>query len=246
MAIELTHEHAKSLYDYANRVLGTKDYVYVVRLLERLVEVADPFYTPYAVNQIAQCYSQLGDRERETEALKHITRLPRDQQQLLHPSRVAFAYQRVGDIRAAMELHSEILRLTPHALTSVAAIGELCLLGGNPAGAEAPAAELRESPDPGFQILGRMMGALALALRGMHDLAGRELSWVGEFLISSGNVPSGTWDYGDLNPLIDKTGTNARTFGLLFDVLTNKVSLPRFIEAWRVPAPAVQPKLGTG
>jgi len=238
--------HPKTLYEFANQVHNAKDYVYAVRLFERLVAIEDSFYTPFALNHLAQCYGQLGSREHEAEAFARITRLPKEQQQLLHPSRVAFAFQRVGNLAEAIELHHEILQFTPHAPTSIAAIGELSLLAGNLDDAEAPAAELRESPDPGFQILGRMMGALLLALRGLHESAGKELSWVGEFLISSGNVPSSTWDYGDLKPLVDRTGSNSKIFGLLFDLLTNKTSIPNFIEAWRPPVPAVQPKLGTG
>jgi len=246
MPIEVTHEHAKALYEFANKVQAGQDYVYAVRLLERLAKMEDPFYTPFALNQISQCYSQLGHRDRATEALARITRLSEDQQRLLRPARVAYAYQRVGHFRAAKELHSEILQLTPHAPASVGAIGELCLLEGNPGGAEGPAAELRESPDPGFQVLARIIGAFALALQGKHEAAGKELSWVGEFLVSSGNIPSGTWDYGDLEPLVDKTGSNARVFGLIFDLLTNKSSFPVFIEAWRGSSPAVQPRLGIG
>lgn len=246
MPIEVTHEHAKALYDFANKVQVGKDFVYAVRLLERLAEMGDPYYTPFALSQIAQCYSQLGHRDRATVALARITKLPRDQQRLLHPGRVAYAYQRVGDFRAGRELHSEILELTPHALASVAAIGELCLLEGDPGGAEGPAAELRESPDPGYQVLGRIIGAFALALKGKHEAAEKELSWVGEFLVSSGSVPGGVWDYRDLEPLADKTGSNAKVFGLIFGLLTSKSSFAVFIEAWRGSSAAVQPRLGTG
>jgi tetratricopeptide (TPR) repeat protein len=239
MPAELAHEHVKALYDYAASVQRAQNYVYAVRLLERLVEIADPFYTPFALNQISQCYNQLGRRDLEAEALARITRLPRDQQRLLNPEALALSYQRVGNLRVAREIHSEILALTPHAPASVAALGEIFLLEGKPVDAEPRAAELRERPEPGYQILGRMIGAFAFALRDMHDAAAKELYWVGQFLISTGNVPIGAWDYGDLQPLAAKTGRNARTFNVLLDVLRNKMALPEFIEAWKAAAPAV-------
>ncbi len=238
MPTELTRGHAKVLFDFAVSVKA-RDLVYAVRLFEKLLEIADPFYTPFALNNISECYSQLGQRDLELDALGRIVQLPRDQQQLLHPSSLALAFQRVGNLRAARELHNEILALTPHNPASVAALGEIFLLEGKPADAEPRAVELRERPEPAYQILGRMIGGFALALRGMHDAAAKELYWVGQFLISTGNVPVGAWDYRDLQPLAEKTGRNARTFNVLMDVLSTKMLLPEFIEVWKKEAPAV-------
>jgi tetratricopeptide (TPR) repeat protein len=239
MPVEFTSEYAERLYNHATNMERTGDYVYAIRLLETLVEIADPFFTAFALVRIAQVSKQIGRRDLETEAFRRITRLPHDQQRLVKPAFLAISYQRVGNLRAAREIHNEILELTPRDQASVAALAELFLLEDKPADAEPRAAVLRESPDPGFQILGRMIGAFALALRGMHDAAGRELYWVGQFLISSGNVPTSTWDYGDLQPLTAKTGRNARTFNALIDVLSNKMPLPEFIDAWKTAAPAV-------
>jgi tetratricopeptide (TPR) repeat protein len=239
MPTELTRDHAKALYEFAVSVQRARGFGYAVRLFEKLIEIADPFYTPFALNNISQCYSQLGRRDLELDAMRRIVRLPKDQQELLHPGSLSLAYQRLGNLRAARELHAEILALTPHELASVAALGEILLLEGKPIDAEPLAAELRERPEPAYQILGRMIGGLAFALRGMHDAAAKELYWVGQFLISSGNVPVGAWDYRDLQPVAEKTGRNARTLNVLMDVLNGKIALPEFIEAWKTATPAV-------
>jgi tetratricopeptide (TPR) repeat protein len=238
MPNELTSEYAERLYNHADKMQKTGDYVYAVRLLEKLVEVDDPFFTPFALVRIAQAHRQIGRRDLEENALRRITQLPREQQRLVKPGFLALSYQRVGNLGAARELHGEILELTPHDPESVAALAELFLLEGKPIDAEPRAAELRGRAEPNYQILGRMVGAFVLAFRGMHEAAGRELYWVGQFLISSGNVPVGLWDYSELQVLAEKTGRNARTFNVLMDVLNGKMALPEFIEIWKEVAPA--------
>jgi tetratricopeptide (TPR) repeat protein len=237
MPNELTHENAKTLYEYGISVQRAQNFVYAIRLFEILVEIADPFYTPFALNLISQCYNQLGRRDLEMKSFTRITQLPPDQQRLLNPVSLALSYQRVGNLKVARELHSEILELTPHDPASVAALSEILLLEGKPIDAEQRAKELRERPEPGYQILGRMIVAFALAIRDMHDAAAKELYWVGQFLISTGNVPVGSWDYSDLQPVAQKTGRNARTFNLLLEVLSSRLPLTEFIEEWKTVAP---------
>jgi tetratricopeptide (TPR) repeat protein len=239
MTIELTKEHADALYNHATNMEKARDYVYAIRLLERLVEIDDPFYTPFALVRIAQNYKQIGRLDLEAEAFTRITRLPPEQQRLVKPGLLALCYQRVGNLGAARKIHGEILVLTPHDPGSVAALAELFVLEGNPVEAERHATELRESPEPAYQILGRLIAAFVLAFRDMHDAAGKELYWVGQFLISSGNVPLGTWDYGDLQPLTAKTGRNAKAFNTILDVLNGNMALPEFIEQWKTSVPSV-------
>lgn len=113
---------------------------------------------------------------------------------MLKPSWVGTCYQRLGDFKAARAMFGEILNLTPQGPAVIGAFAEVSLLEGNLDEAEARAGDLRERAEPGYQVLGRIIGAFALALRGGHDQAARELSWVGQFLISSGSVPAAVWD----------------------------------------------------
>src|SRR5882762_10881889 len=128
MPIEFTSEYAERLYKHADNMQKTGDYVYAIRLLEKLVEVADAFFTPFALVRVAQAYKQIGRRDLETEAFIRITRLPHDQQRLVKPTFLAYSYQRVGNFRAAREIHSEILELAPRDMASIAALAELTLL----------------------------------------------------------------------------------------------------------------------
>lgn len=238
MPNELTREYAKELYELAINAQRGNNHVHAIRILERLEETGDPFYTPFALALIAQSYNTLGQRDLQTEVFKRVTKLPKEQQLLLHPGWIALCYQKLGDLKTAKEIHEEVLKLTPHDPNTHAALAEISLLQGNLDEAENWAKKLRERAEPHFQILGRIIGAFALALRNKHDESARELLWVGQFLISTGNIPTGQWDYSDLQPTVAKLGANSPAAALLQDVLSGRKTLPEFIEAWKNIAPA--------
>jgi hypothetical protein len=232
MAHALTFEHMKEIYALAVNAQRSRNWVYSIRLFEFLVEAGDPFYTPFALGGISQSYVALSRLDLQAAILKLVTQLPAEQQYLLNPGWVAFCYQRSGDLEAAMRIHLEILKVAPHEGESISALAELSLLAGRIDDAEAFAVKLQQRGEPHFQILARIVRAFALAFRNEQDEALRELRWVGQFLISSGSIPVGAWDYGDLQPLIAKTGPNATIFQVLFDALSGKISLPEFADLW--------------
>jgi len=122
----------KDLYTHAVSMQSARNFVYAIGLFERVMELGDPFYTPFALSQISQCYSLLGRRDLETETFKRVTELSRGQQQLLNPSWLALRYQRIGDLKSARSIHADILKLTPHDPSIIAALAEISLLEGNP------------------------------------------------------------------------------------------------------------------
>jgi tetratricopeptide (TPR) repeat protein len=240
MPNEHTHEYTKALYDYAVNVSRGQDTVHAIGLLERLVEIGDPFYTPFALSLLAQNYKKLGRDDLEMQTRKRVTKLPKDQQLLLHPSWVAACYQKNGDLKAAGDILAQILKLTPHDPDIAAGVAEISLIEGNPDKALALTEALRQRAEPGYQILGRTIGAFAYALRGEYEQSARELSWIGQFLISSGSVPIGQWDYRDLKEsLASKMGPNARAANLLLDALTGKKPLADFAPAWAELTPTL-------
>src|SRR5260370_5738632 len=157
MPNELTREDAKDLYGLAVNTQRSSNYVYAIRLFERVVAIGEPFYTPFALAGISQCYAALGHPNLEVATLKQVTELPKQQQLLLNPGWLAMCYQKSGDLREAVSLHVEVLKLAPHEPLSIAGLAELSLLMGRPDQAEAHAAELQQRAEPHFQILGRII-----------------------------------------------------------------------------------------
>src|SRR5215472_3002952 len=198
MPNELTREHAKALYELAINSQRSGNYVHTLRVLEKVVETKEPFYTPFALAAQSQCYNSLGRRGLDTETLKRITELPEEQQQLLNPDYLALCYQRSGNRKKAKEINAEILQIAPTDGAAISALAELSILDGRTEEAEQWAIALRNRVEPGYHILGRMIGVLVLLLNHRGDEAEKELRWVGQFLISTGNIPLQVWDYRDL------------------------------------------------
>jgi tetratricopeptide (TPR) repeat protein len=214
--------------------------VYAIRLFEGVVEASEPFYIAFALAGISQCYNELGHRDLETQTFKRITKLPKQQQLLLNPGWLALCYQKSGDLKEAENIHLEILQLAPSDPKSISALAEIYALTGNFAEAEARARELQQSAEPQYQILGRLVYAFALSVSGRYEEAVRDLSWVGQFLVSSGSIPAGTWDYRDLQPLVEKTGPNAKTFQFLLDAMQGKIPFAEFTSRWAEIMPSLK------
>jgi tetratricopeptide (TPR) repeat protein len=231
MSNELIQRHAKELYSLASSQ-KTTDSVYAIQLFELLMTSGDPYYIPFALTGIAQCYSYLGQKELATATLKRITQLPKQHQLLLSPVLLAICYQRTGDLTEARKIHAEIYKQAPNELTSISALAELSLLQGDFDEGDVLARKLKESIEPRYQILARMISALTHAVRGEHEQAGKELHWVGKFLTSSGSLPEGRWDYSDLEPLIVQTGPSRRAFQVLIDALNGRIAIPEFVTRW--------------
>lgn len=242
MSIPLGFDYVKEMYALAINIQRAKNVVYALRLFELVAESGDPFYTPFALAGLSQCYAELGHRDLEGATLRRVTQLPKEQQRLLNPGWLAFCYQRSDEFKAAANIHTEILKLAPHESSSKAALAEISLLDGDFDQAERIALELQKLAEPRLQILGRMIRALLFALRNKHDEAARELSWVGQFLLSSGNVPVGTWDYRDVQPVIARSGPSAKAFEALVDVLSGKIALTEFAPTWAQIMPPLQTK----
>lgn len=236
----LTHEQMKEIYGLAVNAQRSRNFVYSVRLFELLIDANDPFYTPFSLAGLAQSYSALDQHDLEMATFKKVTQLPSQEQLLFNPSWLAVCYQKLGNLKEAAKIHSEILKLSPKDTASIGALAEISVLDGKLEQAEAFAVQLQQQAEPKFVILGRVVRAFAFTLQKRSDEALQELSWVGQFMISGGNVPVGTWDYRDLQPLVLKTGPNARVFQLLIDVLNGKIALPEFTAAWSEMTAALQ------
>jgi tetratricopeptide (TPR) repeat protein len=234
----LTTEHAKALYDLATTVQRAGNHVQAINVAHLLVDVSDPFYAPFGLGILAQSYNALGHRELEVETLKRVTQLPMQQKLLLNPGLVALAYQRTGDLKGALAIQTDIHRLAPNDVRAVAALAELSVLLGDADQAEHWAKTLREKPEIQFQVLGRVINALVLAIREKYGDAMSELNWVGQFIVSTGALPQGGWDYGDLWPLAQKIAQSFPPARLILEVLRSAKPLPEFIEEWRKVAPA--------
>ena len=232
MPNELAFERAKELYSLAVNAQRSKNSVYALQLFESLIEANDAFYTPFALVGVIQCYTDLARHDLLTATYKRVTQLPKPQQLLLNPSWLALCYQKSGDLREAKIIHAKILEVIPNDSASISAIAEMSLIEGNLDQTEALALNLQQRAEPKFQILGRILRAMVLDLRKKHDEAATELSWVGQFMISSGNIPTNMWDYGDVQPLVVKTSPNAKAIQVLFDALSGKIPLPEFTSVW--------------
>src|SRR6266852_557573 len=201
MPNELTREHAKLLYDLATNSRRTGNLVHTIQVMEKLVEINEPFYTPFALAAQSDCYNALGRRDLETATFKRVIGLPEEQQQLLNPAYLALCYQRLGDLKSAKKIHTELLELTPNDPLVIGALAEISLLEHRLEEAEHWASKLRARGEAPYQTLGRMIGALVMILNRRGDEAGKELQWVGQFLMSTGSIQLQAWDYRDLQPM---------------------------------------------
>jgi hypothetical protein len=241
MVNENTPEYAKALYDHAAVISRGPDFIYAAQLLERLAGLRDPFYTAFALALLEQTYKRLGREDLVKGILKRVIELPKDQQLLLNPSWVASCYQRIGDLKGAKAILAGITQLAPEEPLAAAALAEIALAEGHPDQAYVLSEPLRRRPEPPLQILGKTLGAAALIFQGRNEAAANELSWVGQFLISSGSIPPGAWDYRDLRELLAKgTGGTVAAALVLLDALTGKVPIPEFAQQWSVPVPSPQ------
>jgi len=236
--MEPIHGHAKALYDLAINAFNARNFVHAVRVLRILVDINDPFYTPFALAQMAQCFNFLGQRGLELETFKRVTQLPKAEKELLNPTFLALCYQRSGQLEAAEGVNREVLELSPGNPNSIAALAELSLLRGKLGEAVGWANQIKDSPQFSFQVLGRVLLAFAHGLRNDNAKSMEELQWVGNSLASTGASLTGTWDYRDIEPLATKLGPNSSTAALLLETLTGKKTIAQFIEAWPKSAPA--------
>jgi len=242
MANEDTPEYAKALYDHAAGVSRGPDLVYAIQLLEKLADLRDPFYTAFALALVEQTYKRLGRDDLVQKTIKRVTQLPKNQQLLLNPAWLASCYQRTGDLTAAKTILAEVRQLAPEEPLAAAALSEIALAEGHPEQAYVLSDPLRRRPEPPLQILGKTLGAVALSFQDLNESAAKELSWVGQFLISSGSIPPTAWDYRDLQRLMAKrTGVVAAAALVLLDALTGKIPIADFAQQWSVVATALQP-----
>src|SRR5260370_2682804 len=132
MPNENTPEYIKAFYDHAANVSRGQDHVYAVRLLEKLVELREPFYTSFALALLEQAYKRLGRDDLVAKTLKRVTELPKDQQVLLNPAWLASCYQRTGDFKGAKTILAEIRQLSPDEPYAVASLADVALAEGRP------------------------------------------------------------------------------------------------------------------
>jgi tetratricopeptide (TPR) repeat protein len=242
MPNEATPDYAKALYEYAVSIYRSQDNLYAICLFEKLQSLRDVFYTPFALANLAVLYKAIAREDLELDVFRRIVELPKDQQEILNPRWVSACYQRIGDFQGAEAALSRVLQLAPNDVKVLAARAEICLLAGRLIEAAKMGEIVRENPEPGFQIIGRMIRAFALSLMGHHDLAAKDLSWVGQFIIASGVPGSFAWDFRDLGRLVDRLGPNARAAGTIINVLLGRMPPQQFGQVWgELTAAATQP-----
>lgn len=230
MPNELGFTHAAALHGFASGVHNTRDYVYSVRLLEVEVSIGDPFYTPFALALLADCYRKLDKQELETRSLIRIIQLPRDQQELLNPRFLSACYQKAGDFKNAARILQQMLDLKADDPGTMAGLIEISLFEGDPEAAVVKSLLIKVRPEPGYQVLGRVLGAFAYGLQGQTDRAALDLVAAGQLIGSIGAIPGESWDYRDLYSLVPKMGPNEKAARLLLDALNGKVSIPEFVK----------------
>jgi lipopolysaccharide biosynthesis regulator YciM len=243
MPNENTPEYARVLYEHAALITRGPDIVYAARLLERVIELRDPFYTPFALALLESVYKRLGREDLVEQTIRRVTQLAGDQQILLNPAWVASCYQRTGDTKAAKVILATITKLAPEDPLAMASLSEIALVEGHPDQAYVLSESLRRRPEPAFQILGNTLGAVALIFQGLDDGAAKELSWVGQFLVSTGSVPPSSWDYRDLRDMITTKarGVTAAAAVVLLDALAGKISIADFAPRWSQLMLSLQP-----
>jgi|SRR5208282_2584435 len=234
----LTREDVKALFEHAINV-GRTDVPYAIQLLERVAASGHPFYTPFALSTLADQYRKLGKNELELGAYGRIVEMPEEQRKLLNPKFVAACYVKVGDLKSADAILRAQLDLTRDDPALLAAIGELRLFDGLFESAEAPAEKLILRGEPGYQVLGRLIKGLSLALRGNHEAAMQELQLVGQSLTANAGL-GGVWDYRDMQKFAGKLGPSARVADPLFRALIAGTPPQDFARAWaELTAPTV-------
>jgi len=201
-------------------------------LLEKTVALGHPYYTAFALSLLADAYKKVGRADLELETFARIVALPLDQKALIDPRWAATCYQKLGDYPSAHAVLSEALKIVPNEPDMIAALCEVSLFGGNFDEVDELAKNLSERPVPKYQILGRLMEAFGLALRGRHDESAKILQWIGQYVIAGRVIPPETWDYRDLRQLLDKMGTSAPVAGLVLDVLSGKNNPAEFARLW--------------
>jgi tetratricopeptide (TPR) repeat protein len=224
--------YAKDLYELATTIYKSQNFVYAIRLLKRLWQLDDPFYTPFALALLAQSYNKIGREDLETEIFVAVTKLPETQQLLLNPGWVSACQLRAGNPTLAASILIDALKISPKEPTLISGLAEIDILGGRFAEASALIEGFRERPEPKFQILARMMRGVILALTQQPQESAKDFLWVGQFLISNGGVPPDMWDYRDLRRLGERLGQNAKTAGILFDFFTGKITFQEFSRMW--------------
>jgi tetratricopeptide (TPR) repeat protein len=230
--MQFSSEHAKPLYDLAVNSQTSGNLVHAVGVLRILVEINEPFYTPFALALISDCYNSLGRPDLQLEVYKNVMKLTEEQQRLLNPVWLALCYQRSGDLAGAERIQLWILSLSPGDVNVAAGLAEVLLLQGKLDEAEKWAVQIRGDAQLRFQLLGRLFLAFSLALSDRQDAAEAELRWIGQFFISNNTMPAGTWDYRDIEPLIPKLGANSARAAMLVEALSGKSTLPQFIDGW--------------
>ncbi len=232
MPTELTREDVKAIYEYGIAMSRAGNLPYAAQLLEMAALSGQPFYTAFALSELAQLYRRLGSDNLELAILKRITQLPEEQRNLLEPKWMAACHEKTGDLKAARSMLAAVMKLTPDDPAAFGALAEVSLLDGRLEEADALAGRLMQRGEPPYQVLGRMIRAFSLALRDRSEESAAELNWVGQYLISAGPISGEAWDYRDIQALLSKMGTNARTATLLINVLVNRTAFQGFAQAW--------------
>jgi tetratricopeptide (TPR) repeat protein len=240
MPNENSPEYVKALYELASVALTKQDTVYAIRLLEKLVSIHDPFYTPFALSLLDNAYRTIGREDLEIKTQNLIIDLPRPQQELLNPTYVAGCFTKRCDYKTAGTIYLENLAIAPGSPNLNAGYAEVCLLGGDLGSALNSIKLLINEPDIQWQILGRMFMGFVLTLKNKNDEAVKEFTWVGHFLKSSG-LPAPGWDYRDEQPILSKLGPNARMAEILLMALNRRMTLQEFVQTWEALTVAASP-----
>lgn len=232
MTNELSSAEVKFLYDHALSVYRSGNWAYATQLLERLAGTGNPFHSAFALTLLADTYRITGKTEKELQTYSRIVHLPEEQKVLLDPRNLATCCLKARNFPEAKSWYRKILELMPNDLNAVAGLAELSLLTGENDEAITLSDMLTQRPEPRHQIVGRLLKGLGLALAGRQTDSAKELSWLGQYIISLGNVPADlSWDFRETQELATRM-PDAKMVNLLIDVLSRRIAPADFARAF--------------
>lgn len=223
----------KSLYEHALNMYRNGNIPYAAQLFEKLADSGHPFYSTFALVPLGDIYRKSSRREKEMQLYRRVTQLSDEEKLFLDPMYIGSCYLRTKDLEKARIWYMKAQELAAENPDVVASIAELSLLEGKSDEGIALAEKVAQRAEPKYQILGKYLKAIGLSLISKSDESAKELSWLGQYVISLANVPGDfTWDLRDTWNLVERMGDNVPKTELLIRVLDRTMPVAEFTRIW--------------